>query len=69
MHEYVDEEGNWIGRDEDEGLGEGETEEGQTVPLGPGAGTVRTRAPEDGDEVEDDAAVEGTEETKWQRTS
>ncbi|ETI24499.1 hypothetical protein G647_03868 [Cladophialophora carrionii CBS 160.54] len=53
MHEFVDEEGNWIGGD-DQGEGEDEEEEGNEngdgataggnySPLGPGAGTVRPR--------------------------
>ena len=58
MHEFVDEDGNWI-QDEDE---RAETEEGQG--LGPGAGTVRGR---DDDEVEGNGDVE--DETKWQRIS
>lgn len=54
MHEFVDDEGNWIGGDEEEALqGAGNGDEDQ---LGPGAGTVRSRE----DEVDGD--------TKWQRT-
>ncbi|KAL2848505.1 regulator of volume decrease after cellular swelling-domain-containing protein [Aspergillus pseudoustus] len=61
MHEFFDEEGNWIGGGE-----------GPSLPgLGPGAGTVRGR--EEGD-VEDegeggrpDEAGDG-DETKWRRT-
>ncbi|KAL1984053.1 hypothetical protein VTN96DRAFT_9650 [Rasamsonia emersonii] len=52
MHEYFDEEGNWIG--------EGEP---PSLPLGPGAGTVRPRE----DEGEGDGEGDG-EETKWRRT-
>ena len=55
MHEFVDEDGNWI-----EGEG-GEDDEGEKS-LGPGAGTVRTRGDED--EMEQD----GGEETKWRKT-
>ncbi|KAL2824015.1 regulator of volume decrease after cellular swelling-domain-containing protein [Aspergillus cavernicola] len=59
MHEFFDEEGNWIGGGE-----------GLSLPgLGPGAGTVRERD-EDGDERIDDVE-EGDgadEETKWRRT-
>lgn len=54
MHEFFDEEGNWIA-------------EGQppSFPLGPGAGTVRQREGENGDET----GVDGeSEETKWRRT-
>ncbi|KAL2001846.1 hypothetical protein VTN02DRAFT_1137 [Thermoascus thermophilus] len=52
MHEYFDEQGNWIGGGEE-----------PTLPLGPGAGTVREREEEDGN-------GEGgeSEETKWRRT-
>ena len=55
MHEFVDEDGNWIegGNDEDE----------DDAPLGPGAGTVR---PRDGDDGED-GPTDG-DESKWQRT-
>jgi nucleotide-sensitive chloride channel 1A len=54
MHEYFDEEGNWIGGGEEPSL-----------PLGPGAGTVRQRegeGAEGGDEQGED------EDTKWRRT-
>lgn len=66
MHEFVDEEGNWIddkeGEQEEEDAG---NEEGDQR-LGPGAGTVRTRE----DDVQgDDEAGDGTDETKWRRTS
>lgn len=52
MHEYFDEQGNWIGGGEE-----------PTLPLGPGAGTVREREEEGGN-------GEGgeSEETKWRRT-
>lgn len=52
MHEFFDEEGNWIAGGEPPSL-----------PLGPGAGTVRAR--EEGDEDEQMEADD--EETKWQR--
>ncbi|KAL2220154.1 regulator of volume decrease after cellular swelling-domain-containing protein [Thermoascus aurantiacus ATCC 26904] len=53
MHEYFDEQGNWIGGGEAP----------PTLPLGPGAGTVRPREDDGGD-------GEGgeNEETKWRRT-
>ncbi|KAK5084352.1 hypothetical protein LTR05_005428 [Lithohypha guttulata] len=54
MHEFVDEEGNWIGGDDEE------QEDAQN--LGPGAGTVRSRPDGDAQDGQD-------EETKWQRTS
>ncbi|KAL9114103.1 MAG: hypothetical protein Q9227_001875 [Pyrenula ochraceoflavens] len=56
MHQYFDEDGNWIG-------GEG-TEE--TEALGPGAGHTRSRdnAGDDGE----NGQVEETDETKWRRT-
>ncbi|KNG90494.1 hypothetical protein ANOM_001203 [Aspergillus nomiae NRRL 13137] len=53
MHEFFDEEGNWIGGGEE-----------PTLSLGPGAGTVRAREGEDGDG--DEHMQE--EETKWRRT-
>ena len=58
MHEFIDENGNWI-------EGDNEGDDGQSdEPLGPGAGTVRAR---------DDGGAEGNknsgDETKWQRTS
>ena len=54
MHEFVDEDGNWIEtHDEDEG-----EEEAENTPLGPGAGNIRTRQ-------EDEAE---TDEAKWRRT-
>lgn len=59
MHEFFDEEGNWIAGGEE-----------PTLPLGPGAGTVRER------EGEDDVGNQGPEnaegendETKWRRTN
>ena len=55
MHEYFDEDGNWIA--------EGEP---PSFPLGPGAGTVRAREENgDGDEI---GKEEESEETKWRRT-
>lgn len=54
MHEFLDEDGNFVGPD-DGGTAAAED-------LGPGAGTIRTR------EDEMDTAGEGTEDTKWQRT-
>ncbi|KAF7715693.1 Uncharacterized protein PECH_008520 [Penicillium ucsense] len=58
MHEFFDEEGNWIG----------EGEPPSFPRLGPGAGTVRSR--EDGDDHDEGANAEGGEddETKWRRT-
>ncbi|PYH48864.1 uncharacterized protein BP01DRAFT_311511 [Aspergillus saccharolyticus JOP 1030-1] len=58
MHEFFDEEGNWIGGGQEPSL-----------PLGPGAGTVRQR--EDGEDGQQDGDVDGegeSEETKWRRT-
>lgn len=58
MHEFVDEDGNFI-QDNDE------AEDVQAdEPLGPGAGSVRPRDDGQPDDIED-----GGEETKWQRTS
>ncbi|KAI2793558.1 hypothetical protein POX_a00139 [Penicillium oxalicum] len=60
MHEFFDEEGNWIG----------EGEPPSFPGLGPGAGTVRPR--EDENEMEEGTNGEGAEgegeETKWRRT-
>ncbi|KAJ0423429.1 regulator of volume decrease after cellular swelling-domain-containing protein [Aspergillus carlsbadensis] len=58
MHEFFDEEGNWIGGGD-----------APTLPgLGPGAGTVREREEEaDEGEGEGEGAVDG-DETKWRRT-
>ncbi|KAL3458537.1 regulator of volume decrease after cellular swelling-domain-containing protein [Aspergillus heterothallicus] len=59
MHEFFDEEGNWIGDGE-----------GPSLPgLGPGAGTVRGR--EEGDDEGEEEGADGAgvgEETKWRRT-
>lgn len=54
MHEFVDEDGNWIEGQEEEDDTENET-------LGAGAGSVRPR-----DDAENE---EGGDETKWRRTS
>ncbi|EXJ91654.1 hypothetical protein A1O3_00204 [Capronia epimyces CBS 606.96] len=63
MHEFIDENGNWI--DGEDGEEEGEAEnEGEA--LGPGAGTVRAREQE---EQGNDGPVDGGDETKWRRTS
>lgn len=64
MHEFIDEDGNWI---EEKEKVEGEEAEDGEEPLGPGAGTVRPRD-EEGDEGDGDAGNE-TDETKWRRTS
>jgi nucleotide-sensitive chloride channel 1A len=56
MHEFVDEEGNWIGGEEE---GEG---------LGPGAGTVRQREEEAEENGHGDEGEGEAEETKWRRT-
>lgn len=55
MHEFIDEDGNWIQDDDEDQSNE---------PLGPGAGTVRAR--EDG---QGDGEQDGGDDTKWQRTS
>lgn len=58
MHEFFDEEGNWIAGGEE-----------PTLPLGPGAGTVRQREGEEGQEGQGEGVNEGQDdETKWQRT-
>lgn len=55
MHEFFDEEGNWIA--------EGEPPSFPSIPLGPGAGSTRAREENGhGEEDEDD------DETKWRRT-
>ncbi|KAL4926077.1 regulator of volume decrease after cellular swelling-domain-containing protein [Aspergillus undulatus] len=60
MHEFFDEEGNWIGE------GEGPSFPGMGDGLGPGAGSVRER---EGDERDDGDAGDGNaDETKWRRT-
>ncbi|GAD98539.1 conserved hypothetical protein [Paecilomyces variotii No. 5] len=56
MHEYFDEEGNWIGGGEEPNLS-----------LGPGAGTVRTREEEDAAADGSEETGDG-DETKWRRT-
>ncbi|OJI81874.1 hypothetical protein ASPTUDRAFT_45192 [Aspergillus tubingensis CBS 134.48] len=60
MHEFFDEEGNWIAGGEE-----------PTLPLGPGAGTVRQREEGEGEGVDGEEGVNGDgsgEETKWRRT-
>ncbi|KAH8423555.1 Voldacs domain-containing protein [Aspergillus melleus] len=58
MHEYFDEDGNWIAGGEE-----------PTLPLGPGAGTIRTRDEEnDGQEGDNHGEGQGDDETKWRRT-
>ena len=58
MHEFFDEEGNWIAGGEE-----------PTLPLGPGAGTVRQREEGEGVDGEEDVNGDGSgEETKWRRT-
>lgn len=56
MHEFMDENGNWI-----EEEGEGEEDTGENEPLGTGAGNVRPR--------DDTGTGEDGDETKWRRTS
>lgn len=55
MHEFFDDEGNWIAGGE-----------APSLPLGPGAGTVRQREGEASGRVEENG--DGSEETKWRRT-
>lgn len=57
MHEFFDEEGNWIAGGEE-----------PTLPLGPGAGTVREREGENGTEDQAGANEDENAETKWRRT-
>ncbi|PWY90807.1 hypothetical protein BO70DRAFT_307071, partial [Aspergillus heteromorphus CBS 117.55] len=67
MHEFFDEEGNWIGGGEEPSLG-------LNLGLGPGAGTVRAREDEDENEMDVEGGEEGVDgqgeggETKWRRT-
>ncbi|KAL4974341.1 regulator of volume decrease after cellular swelling-domain-containing protein [Aspergillus desertorum] len=63
MHEFFDEEGNWIGE------GDGPSFPGMGSGLGPGAGTVRGRE-EEGDEQGDAHGHPDADgdETKWRRT-
>lgn len=61
MHEFVDENGNWIETQDEEGG----VENAEDAPLGPGAGNIRTRE-EATDGQEDET---GTDEAKWRRTS
>lgn len=58
MHEFVDENGNFIMQDDEEE----EAAENEDEMLGPGAGTVRSHP---GDEDKD----HNLNDTKWQRTS
>ncbi|KAK5258620.1 hypothetical protein LTR40_007544 [Exophiala xenobiotica] len=69
MHEFVDEDGNWIENENegDEPRAE-DIAQDDRLSLGPGAGTVRSRE-EEGDGHADGEAGDGAEETKWQRTS
>ncbi|KIW79736.1 hypothetical protein Z517_06350 [Fonsecaea pedrosoi CBS 271.37] len=71
MHEYFDEEGNWIGGDDQEEADEERGDQdgpGADEPLGPGAGTVRPR--QDTEQGNGDASgAKDAEETKWRRTS
>ncbi|BCR89461.1 Voldacs domain-containing protein [Aspergillus chevalieri] len=55
MHEYFDEEGNWIAGGQE-----------PMLPLGPGAGTVRPRDEENG--VSGQEGEGENDEAKWQRT-
>ncbi|RAK98920.1 Voldacs domain-containing protein [Aspergillus ibericus CBS 121593] len=57
MHEFFDEEGNWIAGGEEPSLS-----------LGPGAGTVRQREDGEGGEEEGVNGEGESEETKWRRT-
>lgn len=60
MHEYFDEEGNWIA----------DGEPPASIPgLGPGAGHVHARNDEDNDEAENGTHPGEDEETKWRRTA
>ncbi|KIW29438.1 uncharacterized protein PV07_05252 [Cladophialophora immunda] len=71
MHEYFDEEGNFIGGDDQDEQGEdvgGEAQAASDEPLGPGAGIVRPR--QDTEQGNGDATGAGDSgETKWRRTS
>jgi nucleotide-sensitive chloride channel 1A len=58
MHEFFDEEGNWIA----------EGEPPSFPGLGPGAGTVRAREEENGDGEGRDGQEGEVDETKWRRT-
>ena len=62
MHEFVDENGDFIKDGDDDNDMSGEEGTAAVELLGPGAGTLRTRddSAQDGDDVE---------ESKWQRTS
>lgn len=56
MNEFFDEQGNWVGGDDEQ----------ESEALGPGAGTVRAR---DEDVDVDDAPGENGDEAKWRKTS
>ncbi|KAJ5177184.1 uncharacterized protein N7482_003061 [Penicillium canariense] len=58
MHEYFDEEGNWIA----------EGEPPSFPGLGPGAGTIRAREDENGAGEGQEGTEGESEETKWRRT-
>lgn len=60
MHEYFDEQGNWIGPEDGDSMVEDGGED-EAAPLGPGAGTTRHR---DGEDTE----MNGDDDTKWRRT-
>ena len=69
MHEFVDEEGNWIGGDNEEMEDEEGEGDGEAESLGPGAGTVRQRD-EEGETHKNGGDGEWDEdETKWRRTA
>ncbi|KAI9930055.1 hypothetical protein ASPWEDRAFT_101458 [Aspergillus wentii DTO 134E9] len=57
MHEFIDEEGNWIAGGEPPSL-----------PLGPGAGTVRHWDEDGGNEGRNGEGEDQEDETKWRRT-
>ncbi|KAL4902409.1 regulator of volume decrease after cellular swelling-domain-containing protein [Aspergillus multicolor] len=61
MHEFFDEEGNWIGE------GDGPSFPGMGSGLGPGAGTVRGRSEEAEEQGADGRAGADGDETKWRR--
>lgn len=63
MHEFIDEDGNWINTLEEDDEEEEELADDQ-AELGPGAGSVRPRPPESGTNGHSD-----DDETKWRRTS
>ncbi|RDW61880.1 Voldacs domain-containing protein [Aspergillus mulundensis] len=61
MHEFFDEEGNWIGE------GDGPSFPGMGTGLGPGAGTVRGRSEEGEEQGADGEAGANEDEAKWRR--